>query len=254
MFVRLALRNVQRQIRNYLIYFVTVAFSIALLFAVNNLSYSDRIRVLSELSSDIRSMFTMVTVLATIVTALVLSYVTGFMLKLRKREFGMYLTLGMTRRNSQNLFAGETGLLSGLALIVDMGTGDLPAPGGPVCRHLGDPLLCVRLFRSEDSADHRHQCRTVPAVLTGIPSVSEKSHRFRAAEGGGRGKKREAPARHEKRRAGVCFFLKTVQRLILPGGGPGPVPSQRKEERRYPYERDSSHPCRAVRAGLPLQS
>ena len=123
MFVRLALRNVQRQIRNYLIYFVTVAFSIALLFAVNNLSYSDRIRVLSELSSDIRSMFTMVTVLATMVTALVLSYVTGFMLKLRKREFGMYLTLGMTRRNIQTLFACETGLMTGLALIVGIGMG-----------------------------------------------------------------------------------------------------------------------------------
>ncbi len=123
MFVRLALRNVQRQIRNYLIYFVTVAFSIALLFAVNNLSYSDRIRVLSELSSDIRSMFTMVTVLATIVTALVLSYVTGFMLKLRKREFGMYLTLGMTRRNIQTLFVCETGLMTGLALIVGIGMG-----------------------------------------------------------------------------------------------------------------------------------
>ena len=90
----------------------------------------------------------------------------------------------MTRRNSQNLFAGETGLLSGLALIVGMGTGDLPAPGGPVCRHLGDPLLCVRLFRSEDSADHRHQCRTVPAVLTGIPSVSEKSFDFYSKEDG----------------------------------------------------------------------
>ncbi|MGN0426111.1 MAG: ABC transporter permease [Acetatifactor sp.] len=123
MFVKLALRNVQRQIRNYLIYFVTVAFSIALLFAVNNLSYSDRIQALAELSSDIRSMFNMVTVLATMVTALVLSYVTGFMLKLRKREFGMYLTLGMTRRNIQTLFACETGLMTGLALIVGMGMG-----------------------------------------------------------------------------------------------------------------------------------
>ena len=43
MFAKLALRNVRRQIRNYLIYFVTVSLSIALLFAVNNLSYSDRI-------------------------------------------------------------------------------------------------------------------------------------------------------------------------------------------------------------------
>ena len=123
MFAKLALRNVRRQIRNYLVYFVTVSLSIALLFAVNNLSYSDRIQALSELSTDIRSMFTMVTVLSCFVAALVLSYATGFMLKLRRREFGMYLTLGMTRRNIQTLFACETGLLSGLALMVGMGLG-----------------------------------------------------------------------------------------------------------------------------------
>ena len=123
MFAKLAFRNVRRQIRNYLIYFVTVALSIVMLFAVNNLSYSDRIQALSELSTDIRSMFTMVTVLSCLVTALVLSYATGFMLKLRRREFGMYLTLGMTRRNIQTLFACETGLLSGLALLVGIGLG-----------------------------------------------------------------------------------------------------------------------------------
>lgn len=123
MFAKLALRNVKRQISSYLIYFVTVALSVALLFAVNNLSYSQRIRSLSEVSTDISSMFTMVTVLACLVTALVLSYATGFMLKLRRREFGMYLTLGMTRRNIQTLFACETGLLSLLALVAGMGLG-----------------------------------------------------------------------------------------------------------------------------------
>ena len=123
MFAKLALRNVRRQIGSYLIYFVTVALSIALMFAVNNLSYSDRIRSLAEDSSDVRTMFTMVTVLSCLVTALVLSYATGFMLKLRRREFGMYLTLGMTRQNIQTLFACETGLLSGLALLVGMGLG-----------------------------------------------------------------------------------------------------------------------------------
>ena len=86
MFAKLALRNVRRQISNYLIYFVTVSLSIALMFAVNNLSYSDRIRELSEISSDMRTMFTMVTVLCCLVTALVLSYATGFMLKLRKKN------------------------------------------------------------------------------------------------------------------------------------------------------------------------
>ena len=72
MFVKLAIRNVRRQIQSYLIYFVTVALSIALLFAVNNLSYSDRVRALSEISSDMSTMFTTVTVLCCLVTALVL--------------------------------------------------------------------------------------------------------------------------------------------------------------------------------------
>ena len=44
MFAKLALRNVRRQIRNYLIYFVTVSLSIALLFAVSNVLL---VRVLS---------------------------------------------------------------------------------------------------------------------------------------------------------------------------------------------------------------
>ena len=123
MFAKLALRNVRRQIGSYLIYFVTVALSIALMFAVNNLSYSDRIRSLAEDSSDVRTMFTMVTVLSCLVTSLVLSYATGFMLKLRRKEFGMYLTLGMTRRNIQTLFACETGILSFLAMLVGMGAG-----------------------------------------------------------------------------------------------------------------------------------
>ena len=73
MFAKLALRNVRRQIRNYLIYFITVALSIALMFAVNNLSYSDRVRALAEISSDMSTMFTTVTVLCCLVTALVLA-------------------------------------------------------------------------------------------------------------------------------------------------------------------------------------
>lgn len=123
MFAKLAFRNVRRQLRSYLIYFITVALSIALMFSVNNLSYSDRVQGLAEISSDVSAMFTMVTVLCCLVMALVLSYATGFMLKLRKKEFGMYLTLGMTRRNIQTLFVFETGLLSVLALLVGMGAG-----------------------------------------------------------------------------------------------------------------------------------
>ncbi len=123
MLAKLALRNVKRQIKNYLIYFVTVTLSVALLFAVNNLSYSDQIRQQAEQSTDINFMFNLVTVLSCFVTALVLSYVTGFMLKLRKKEFGMYLTLGLTRQNIRILFTCETWIMSLLALLTGIGAG-----------------------------------------------------------------------------------------------------------------------------------
>lgn len=123
MFAKLALRNVRRQLRNYLIYFITVSFSVAMLFAINNLSYSAPVQRLAELSNDMKFMFRMVTVLASLVTALVLSYAATYILKLRKKEFGMYLTLGMTRKNIQALYSCETGILSGFASIVGMAVG-----------------------------------------------------------------------------------------------------------------------------------
>ncbi len=50
------------------------------------------------------------------IVAFVLSYATSFMLKLRKREFGTYLTLGMTRRNILIIFLSETSIIGLLAL------------------------------------------------------------------------------------------------------------------------------------------
>ena len=39
MYLNLAIRNVKRQVGNYLIYFMTVSLTVALLFAVNLLVY-----------------------------------------------------------------------------------------------------------------------------------------------------------------------------------------------------------------------
>ena len=123
MFAKLALRNVRRQIHNYLIYFITVSLSVAMLFAINSLSYSEPIRRLAEMSNDMKFMFRTVITLASLVTALVLSYAAAFILKLRKKEFGMYLTMGMTRKNIQLLYVCETGLMTIFATAVGMAVG-----------------------------------------------------------------------------------------------------------------------------------
>ena len=116
MFANLAFRNVKRQIGNYLIYFITVSLTVALMFAVNSAIFSkellERARTISELKSGLIS----ITVLVSLIVAFVLGYATSFMLKLRKREFGTYLTLGMTRRNILSVFVLESMILCAASL------------------------------------------------------------------------------------------------------------------------------------------
>lgn len=119
MFTKLALRNVRRQIGNYLIYFITVSLTVALLFAVNNIIFGDEITKFAQGMTEMRTGLAVFVVFIALIVAFVLSYATSFMLRLRKREFGTYLTLGMTRKNILTIFTFETAIIC----VVAMGIG-----------------------------------------------------------------------------------------------------------------------------------
>lgn len=113
---RLALRNVKRQVGNYLIYFMTVAFTVAMLFAVSNIICSDQLLRLTAVNEELYGMLAGIVILISAVVAFVLSYAMSFMLRLRKREFGTYLTLGMTRRDILAVFLSETAIIGVFSL------------------------------------------------------------------------------------------------------------------------------------------
>lgn len=106
MFFRLALRNIKRQAKNALIYFLTISFIVALLFSACNMIFSESILVLASAGQFRGGLIGLIALISAIV-AFVLSYATSFLLKLRKREFGTYLILGMTRKNISVLFLSE---------------------------------------------------------------------------------------------------------------------------------------------------
>lgn len=116
MFAKLAFRNVKRQIGNYLIYFITVSLTVALMFAVNSAIFSKELLERARTISDLKSGLISITVLVSLIVAFVLGYATSFMLKLRKREFGTYLTLGMTRKNILSVFILESMILCAASL------------------------------------------------------------------------------------------------------------------------------------------
>ena len=141
MFAKLAFRNVRRQLGNYLIYFITVSITVALMFAVNNVIYSPQMLQRAELMRELKSGLIGITVFVSLIVSFVLGYATSFMLKLRKREFGMYLTLGMNRRNILSIFVLETMLLGFAALITGIILG--------LFLYQGLMLLLVKLLEIE---------------------------------------------------------------------------------------------------------
>ncbi len=120
MYFRLAFRNVKRQLNNYLIYFITVSLTIALMFSLNNAIYSDVMQVRMEDNPDLKGSMIMISVFIAIVISFILGYATSFMLKLRKREFGTYLILGMSRNNILGIFLSEIIVMCTLGLFAGM--------------------------------------------------------------------------------------------------------------------------------------
>ena len=122
MLFKLAVRNVRRQVGSYLIYFITVVLTVATVFAVNNMIFSDVVTALQGMMADfVRPLLVMLSVALAAIMAFVLAYATTFLLRRRKKEFGLYLTLGFSRGNILSLFAGETAL----TFLVSLAAGSL---------------------------------------------------------------------------------------------------------------------------------
>ena len=144
MFIKIALRNVRRQVGNYLIYFLTIMLTVALMFSINNVTYSERLDEMETMQGVLQGL----SVLIALVVALILGYATSFMVKLRKRDFGTYLTLGMTRNNILCMFLGlflYQGLMMLMTKLMEMEFAFAPYSGRGL---LFTVLLVVIIFLS----------------------------------------------------------------------------------------------------------
>ena len=127
MFFRLALGNVRKSLRDYTVYFVTLVLGVTVFYAFNTISGQA-----DFLSEDTRQMVKTVAMLMGFVTVF-LSFVLGFLMvyannylvKRRKREFGLYQLLGMRQGQVSLILVLETLLASVASLLVGLAMGVL---------------------------------------------------------------------------------------------------------------------------------
>ena len=117
--VKLILKNVRKNIRDYLVYFLTLMLLVSLFYAFNSIADQSAFAEIGAtkelLYEQLGILLSMLSVVIAAVLAFLVIYANGFLLRRRKKELGIYMVLGMKKGRISRIFAGETlcvGLLS----------------------------------------------------------------------------------------------------------------------------------------------
>jgi len=124
---KLSLKNIKKSIKDYAIYFFTLILGVAIFYVFNALESQT---VLMNVSSSTRELIKlMMTVLSSVsifvsfILGFLIIYASRFLMKRRNKEFGVYLTLGMSKRKISMILFFETLFIGILSLVVGLGFG-----------------------------------------------------------------------------------------------------------------------------------
>ncbi|MCI8760691.1 MAG: FtsX-like permease family protein [Clostridia bacterium] len=122
MLFKLSFENMKKSFKDYAIYFLTLVLGVAIFYMFNSLdsqqamlTVSDSTREMIKLMID---MLGMISVFVAIVLGLLIVYANSFLINRRKKEFGIYMTLGMGKWQISKIILLETILVGILSLLV----------------------------------------------------------------------------------------------------------------------------------------
>ena len=124
MFAKLAFANVRKSARDFAVYFFTLVLGIAVFYAFNSIADSSAVQNLPTDASDVVKLLSDiiagVSVFIAIVLGFLVLYANAFLIRRRKAEFGMYLTLGMGKGDLLKISACETLIVGAASLAVGL--------------------------------------------------------------------------------------------------------------------------------------
>ena len=142
---KLIIKNVRKNIRDYLIYFLTLMISVSVFYAFNSISdqpaFSKMGMTKTLLYDQLGILLSTLTVLIAVVLAFLIIYANLFLLKRRKKELGIYMVLGMKKGRISRIFAGETFCVGVIALVAGLCLG--------IALSQGISLVALKLFAIE---------------------------------------------------------------------------------------------------------
>lgn len=127
MLFKLSLKNISKSIKDYTIYFFTLILGVAIFYVFNAIEDQTIMLNVSSSTYEIIKLLTQilsgVSVFVSIILAFLIIYASRFLIKRRNKEFGIYLTLGMSKRKISLILFFETLIIGIASLALGLGIG-----------------------------------------------------------------------------------------------------------------------------------
>lgn len=124
MYFRIALNNVKKSIKDYSVYFLTLTFAVCIFYTFNSI---DSQKAMFDMNSSQLEMIDIlnnliggVSVFVSVILGSLIVYANNFLIKRRKKELGIYMTLGMSKKKISTIFLVETLIVGLISLIIGL--------------------------------------------------------------------------------------------------------------------------------------
>ena len=133
MYSKLAFRNLKRSFKDYAIYFLTLVFGVCIFYTFNSIQSQSIMLELNEAQSNafevVDKIMGYASVFVSFVLAFLIIYANNYLIKRRKKEFGIYMTLGMDKGNLSTIIFFETLFVGIISLAIGLGIGVILSQG-----------------------------------------------------------------------------------------------------------------------------
>ena len=127
MLFKLSWNNMKKSIKDYAIYFLTLVLGVAIFYMFNSIDSQQAMIQVSQSQREIIkmmiSMLGFVSVFVAVILGLLIVYSNNFLINRRKKEFGVYMTLGMGRRQISKIILMETIFVGIISLAIGIVVG-----------------------------------------------------------------------------------------------------------------------------------
>ncbi len=121
MYSKIAVGNVKKSLKDYAIYFLTLTLAVCIFYSFNSIESQKALMEIDtsgrDYASTLMKVISNVSIFVSVILGGLILYANNFLIKKRKKELGIYMTLGMGRRNISRILVTETFLVGIISLV-----------------------------------------------------------------------------------------------------------------------------------------